>query len=616
MKTPGVYIQELDAFGNSVVPVPTAVPAFIGYTEQTSYDGKSLLNKAVKVTSLAEFLQIFGSTAPEVKYKLSATILPERLTELQAEVSGTTKIVDDLTEALKATNLSANDKAKLSAQLKDAQAEVKEAQDALKLANTNKELAALIKAQGDVEKAGSNPSDAQVKALDDARAAIAVVRANASFESHGYAYDLSPKGINYRLYAAIKFFYQNSGADCYVMSIGTYDYAKTAIKDTTAFTDAITLLEKEPEPTMLVIPDAVEVQDPTQDDTNFLARYSNAYSLQMAMINHCGKMMNRVAVLDIPGAYVEPATGDKSFEVFRNQVEPENPKYNSYAAVYYPWLHTTVYQASEVSFKNIDKDSYPEVLKLLQNEYTDLNTGKIDVRMESTIDMFDAANNASNTQLQNADKVLNNLSKSYALLMKNIKKHLNLMAPSAAMAGLYTSVDNNDGVWKAPANIGVQSTIMPAINIDHAQQEDLNVPISGKSVCAIRAFTGYGNLVWGARTLDGNSNDWRYINIRRTLIFIEQSVKDAAKAYVFAPNDASTWVNVKSMISNFLIGLWNQGALVGPKPADAFSVSVGLGITMTNDDIQNGRMRVSVKVALSHPAEFIEITFQQQQQVA
>ena len=90
MKTPGVYIQELDAFGNAVVPVPTAVPAFIGYTAQTSFNGKSLLNKAVKVTSLAEFLMIFGPTAPQVQYKITSAILPERIDNLQKVVDATT----------------------------------------------------------------------------------------------------------------------------------------------------------------------------------------------------------------------------------------------------------------------------------------------------------------------------------------------------------------------------------------------------------------------------------------------------------------------------------------------------------------------------------------------
>ena len=129
-------------------------------------------------------------------------------------------------------------------------------------------------------------------------------------------------------------------------------------------------------------------------------------------------------------------------------------------------------------------------------------------------------------------------------------------------------------------------------------------------------FPGMGNMVWGARTLDGNSNDWRYINVRRMMIFLEQSVKEAARAYVFAPNDTSTWESVKSMISNFLESIWRQGGLVGPKAADAFAVNIGLGSTMTAEDIRQGIMNVMVKVALSHPAEFIIITFQQEMQTS
>ena len=117
-------------------------------------------------------------------------------------------------------------------------------------------------------------------------------------------------------------------------------------------------------------------------------------------------------------------------------------------------------------------------------------------------------------------------------------------------------------------------------------------------------------------SFDGNSNDFRYINIRRTVMFIEQSVKDATKAYVFSPNDARTWVAVKGMLDNFLTDLWKQGGLAGAKPADAFSARVGLGVTMTNDDISNGIMRMEVLVALSRPAEFIVITFKQEMQKA
>src|SRR5215216_635931 len=157
----------------------------------------------------------------------------------------------------------------------------------------------------------------------------------------------------------------------------------------------------------------------------------------------------------------------------------------------------------------------------------------------------------------------------------------------------------------------------PCINVSHDEQQQLNVDvISGKSINVIRPFPGIGTLVWGARTLDGNSQDWRYINVRRTLIMIEQSLKLATRTYVFEANDAGTWVTISSMMNNFLYNLWKQGALAGAAPEQAYSVSIGLGSTMTPTDILDGIMRITVKVAIVRPAEFIVITFQQQQQQA
>lgn len=146
------------------------------------------------------------------------------------------------------------------------------------------------------------------------------------------------------------------------------------------------------------------------------------------------------------------------------------------------------------------------------------------------------------------------------------------------------------------------------------EQEELNVTPQGKSINAIRSFIGEGMLVWGARTLDGNSLDWRYINVRRTMIMLEESCRLAAQAIVFEPNTASTWVTMQSMISNFLTGIWKRGGLAGTVPEDAFSVQVGLGETMTPEDVLEGILRVTVLVAISRPAEFIEITFEQQMQ--
>ena len=617
MKTPGVYIQELDAFGNAVVPVPTAVPVFIGYTAQTSFNGKSLINKAVKITSLTDFLTIFGANPPQTQFSVTATILPERLATLQALAAAATAAKTAADAAVTAAGTAVTPEQTKAAA--DAATAATAAKAAVASAEADANLTALSTAQAALKTAEDAkpqvPADIE-KAQKDVKAAMATfdtIVNNADYCTGGYAYNIATTTINYRLYGSMKFFYENGGGTCYVMSVGAYDYSKKALTDTTDFMNAITLLVKETEPTMLVIPDAVEVIDPNADPssaTYLQDKFANAYSLQNAMINHCGEMTNRIAILDIPGGFSEPMVGTTSVEQFRNSVEPTLSKFNSYAAAYYPWLHTTVLQSSDVSYLNINAASYAAVTSMLNIEFTN-DKGVLNTNMAKYISAFSATQQVT---LDKADSVLQNLSKSYSLLMSAILDNLNLMAPSGAMAGVITTVDNNEGVWIAPANVGVQSVISPSIKIDNAKQEDLNVPLDGKSICAIRAFTGSGTLVWGARTLDGNSNDWRYINVRRTLIFLEQSVKDAAKAYVFAPNDASTWIAVKSMISNFLTGVWNQGGLVGSKPADAFSVSVGLGSTMTSQDILDGIMRVSVKVAVSHPAEFIEITFQQEMQ--
>jgi len=192
-----------------------------------------------------------------------------------------------------------------------------------------------------------------------------------------------------------------------------------------------------------------------------------------------------------------------------------------------------------------------------------------------------------------------------------------VLPPSPAVAGVYASVDAVRGVWKAPANIGVQDVIAPTLQISDDQQGDMNIDaISGKSVNAIRSFTGKGVLVWGARTLDGNSNDFKYISVRRLFIMVEESARKAASVFVFEPNDGNTWVKVRAMIENFLTNLWRLGALAGSKPEQAFYVKVGLGQTMTFDDILNGRLIVEIGMAPVRPAEFIILRFSQIQQQA
>lgn len=185
-----------------------------------------------------------------------------------------------------------------------------------------------------------------------------------------------------------------------------------------------------------------------------------------------------------------------------------------------------------------------------------------------------------------------------------------LLPPSPAIAGVYAAVDRSRGVWKAPANVSLNAVAKPEVPLSDLDQEDFNVDAeNGKSINCIRQFVGRGNLVWGARTLAGNNNEWRYVNVRRFFNMVEESCQNASRQFVFEPNDANTWIRVKGMIDNYLTNLWRAGALQGAKPEHAFYTAVGLNQTMTQDDILNGLLIVEIGLAVVRPAEFIILRF-------
>jgi hypothetical protein len=198
----------------------------------------------------------------------------------------------------------------------------------------------------------------------------------------------------------------------------------------------------------------------------------------------------------------------------------------------------------------------------------------------------------------------------YKNIINGVSNSLTVMPPSGAIAGVYALVDRTRGVWKAPANVSLNSVLAPATVFTASQLDNLNVDaVAGKSVNAIRYFTGKGTLVFGARTLAGNDNEWRYVPVRRFFNMVEESCKKSTEPFVFEPNDANTWVKIQGMIENFLTTLWRQGALQGVKPEHAFYVAVGLGKTMTSLDILEGRLIVEIGMAVVRPAEFIILRF-------
>ncbi len=178
------------------------------------------------------------------------------------------------------------------------------------------------------------------------------------------------------------------------------------------------------------------------------------------------------------------------------------------------------------------------------------------------------------------------------------KKNIDI-PPSGSILGIYARTDNSRGVHKAPANEVVRSCIGLKCQFNREEQDILNP----KGVNLIRDFSGQGIRVWGARTITSNAN-WKYINVRRLFIFIEETIKANTNWVIFEPNDEILWVRVKRTISDFLTGMWRNGALAGTSSDEAFFVNIGRS-TMTQDDIVNGRMICVIGVAPIKPAEFV-----------
>ncbi len=362
----------------------------------------------------------------------------------------------------------------------------------------------------------------------------------------------------YKLYYQLQMFYSNGGGPCYIMSVGSYSDAVAAGDANSGLIRGINELETVDEPTLLVFPDAPSLGDVTA--------YGSVISASLA---HCAKMQDRFTVSDAYGS---------DMTAFRGAIGSDNMKYG---AAYYPDLKTVL---------NYGYDE--ETLTVASHTENGAAATVDNVAGDSLADL-----SASHPSLHRA-------------ILAEIRKLYADLSPCGAIAGVYARVDSDRGVWKAPANVGLRSVIGPAVKITHEEQESLNVDAStGKSINAIRAFTGKGTLVWGARTLAGNDNEWRYVPVRRLYIYIEESVKKATEFVVFEPNDANTWLRVKTMIENFLTTLWRNGALAGAKTEDAFFVKVGLGETMTSLDILEGRMNIEIGLAAVRPAEFIILKF-------
>ncbi|MCP4669509.1 MAG: phage tail sheath family protein, partial [Deltaproteobacteria bacterium] len=232
------------------------------------------------------------------------------------------------------------------------------------------------------------------------------------------------------------------------------------------------------------------------------------------------------------------------------------------------FIMTTSSGAKQLEVKLPKGGSTPDEIVSAWNTHPSKGNFDIEINGDGTAKITADVNSRNLTA--GAKKSLTNLKSDepehYNQVKAALAKKRLVLPSSSAIAGVYAMVDRDRGVWKAPANVSLSGVITPTIKITGAEQENLNIDTSGKSINAIRSFAGKGTLVWGARTLAGNDNEWRYISVRRLFNMIEESIQKSTAFAVFEPNDDMTWLKVRAMIESYLDGLWRQGALAGTAP--------------------------------------------------
>lgn len=639
-KTPGVYVEEIAKFPPSVAQVETAIPAFIGYTEKASKKetGDLILNP-FRITSLLEYETYFGGAKPETGISVSISdakvngTLKRSITvpqpsskspflmyyamqlyfangggpcyitsvntyELALAANALTPVqLDDLQDGL--AKVEKEDEPTLLL-FPDATALTSDNfyaiyKDALTQCNKLQDRFTILDTFSDNETDDPTPAEGLRDGINLEKDYLKYGAVYYPFIETLMNYQYKTSDVNIR----------HSTDDSPVL-LSTLEDANTSLDEindqldncadlVTALTDAQTAIDALTAPNALAqsstvsnaiqpIIDLLDSVITSGLDVVAAVTFAATAASESASVALTCTSTAAALTTGLGGAIATLKTAlEAHVTVIEAAANGTTVKTEAAAAV------TTV-STIETVIQGIIALIDPTVIQAIVNARTVDKNGELDNLKLNVIEKSDSAT-------FNEIKTL--LSKLYVK-----------MPPSGAIAGVYARVDRDRGVWKAPANVGLNYVIKPSLKITNDMQDGLNVDTTaGKSINAIRSFTGKGTLVWGARTLAGNDNEWRYVPVRRFFNMVEESVKKATAQFIFEPNDANTWVKVRAMIENFLILQWRAGALAGAKPDEAFYVRVGLGQTMTAEDILNGFMHIEIGMAVVRPAEFIILKF-------
>lgn len=616
-KTPGVYVEEISTLPPSVGQVPTAVPAFVGYTAKAIKGGASIRNQAVHISSMLDYVDHFGGgyVPSEINVSLNSSLQVEGI-KLDKSF-----YLYDAIRMFFANGGGECYVVSVGGYSDDIEFEaLQNGIDACKRENQPTILAcpdAVLLSKSDQCYSLQQQMLMQCAMMQDRVAVLDV------YEGYIHRKDKDVV-LNFRNGVGVNNLKYGASYYPWVYNALPHKYNHETIKIKVGDDDK--RLEE-----ICSHPISVKNLNMAVSDYAKVKGYSDEKDYKTALTDILDNINGDAADYNGGASYL--AGELKALYDFATSF------FNS-AAV-----------ANEMSVKVNASSKFAGLLKEFASFDAAAGSGAFDGGAYPTLDLGDATPNAAiagaeqeemknklmkdmlyklgvdlrnimDSILEDAESIKINLGKiafDYNPLLQNIVneiyKELSKIPPSGAVCGVYAMVDNQRGVWKAPANVSLATVSKPIVKIDDAQQEDLNVDvIGGKSVNAIRSFTGKGTLVWGARTLAGNDNEWRYISVRRFFNMVEESIRNATGWAVFEPNDASTWIRVKAMIENYLTNLWKAGAMAGASSDQAFFVNIGMGTTMSQVDILEGRMNVEIGMAVVRPAEFIVLKFSHKMQ--
>lgn len=626
-KTPGVYIKEISKFPPSVAQVETAIPAFIGYTESAVVDGADYHSEGtvnpVKIGSLPEYEYYFGGapdpTSIEIELNTDNSVK-------STKVNGVNLLFDSVRMFY---SNGGGDCYIVSVGDYNAATSGVDKQELLDgLASLEKvDLPTLLVIPESVHLTEAESGEVhsamlgQCNKLQDRFAVMDIVNGNkeATPSADPVAKFRNNVGMNYLKYGAAYYPWLKTTLpfkiDYDAIVAGTFTQDGNPVADITALfnSDLVSSIENIDADILAQSGLAVPTAGTVANRANLLTEANNLYGYF--------KNFNDLTFND------NTASDQNSAENIHAKYIAADSNFHGLLKMLFDYNHFSQAANSDAPSPAWDAALITDVFA---TDFTPLTFGtpatKNDIYTATStavnaapyfaalLGKFDALVNKFYSELiavrSNRTETLQEVDPVYKGIVNAIGNQGVVLPPSGAVVGIYAAVDNDRGVWKAPANVSVTAVKGPTVKITHEDQESLNVDTeAGKSVNAIRAFTGKGTMVWGSRTLAGNDNEWRYVPVRRFFNMVEESVKKATAMFVFEPNDANTWVKVRAMIENFLILQWRAGALAGAKPEQAFYVRVGLGQTMTAQDILNGYMHVEIGMAVVRPAEFIILKF-------